>query len=294
MIPLSALSRLGGLFMKLKSLLWMFGLKPKPQVYGTESLRFQLSQDGEIAFEKWQHPKDYFHPFDQLLVDQLRRWIAPGDTVLDIGAHCGDFTVPLALAAGPSGIVFAWEPNPYVYRVLEKNSRLNLTKTNIVPVEAAAARNNGYLEFQYSDPGFCNGGCFDGISRWKHGHPYRLTVPARRITDWMTQRYPERLSRVRFIKIDAEGYDFEVLKSIEAILYQQHPFLHVEMYRYLPEARRVELWQFLHQLGYDLHRTEGGYGVEPGEAIAKSDVMKWEHYDFLALPSHRFIERAAA
>ena len=280
--------------MKLKSLLWTLGLKPKPHVYGTKTIKLALSKDGEIDFEKWLHPKDFFHPFEQSLVDKLRKYIRPGDTVIDIGAHCGDFTLPLALATGASGIVFAWEPNPYVYSVLEKNASLNRSKTNIVPVQAAAASTNGFLEFHYSDPGFCNGGSFDGISRWKHGHPYRLTVPARRVTDWLTQRHPERLSRVSFIKIDAEGFDLEVLRSIEAIIRQQHPYLHVEMNQHLSKERRLEMWRFLNQLGYDIYHTEGGYGVEPGVSIAEADVMKWSHYDVMALPKPRASNRVAA
>lgn len=280
--------------MKLKSLLWTLGLKPKAHVYGTKPVRFTLAKEGEIEFEKWQHPKDYFHPFEQLLVDQLRQFIRPGDTVIDIGAHCGDFTVPLALAAGDSGVVFAWEPNPYVYSVLEKNAKLNRGKTNIVPVQAAAATANGFLEFNYSDPGYCNGGCFEGISRWKHGHPYRLTVPARRVTDWLTQRYPERLSRLRFIKIDAEGYDLQVLQSIEAIVRQQRPYMLVEVFQFLSLERRQTLWRFLDQLGYDIHHTVGHYGVEPGVHIAETDVMNWRHYDVVALPRRKGSMRVAA
>ncbi len=280
--------------MKLKSLLWTLGFKPKPQVYGTTTLQFGLSKDGAIEFEKWLHPKDYFRPFQQELVDQLRMYIRPGDTVIDIGAHCGDFSLPLALAAGTQGIVFAWEPNPYVYSVLEKNANLNRDKTNIVPVQAAAAGTNGFLEFHYSDPGFCNGGCFDGISRWKHGHPYCLNVPARRVTDWITQRYPERLSRISFIKIDAEGFDLEVLRSIEAIVKQQKPFLHVEVYQHLPIERRQELWRYLNDLGYDSYLTEGGYGVEPGVLVQEGDVMKWPHYDVMGLPKTKASSKVAA
>ena len=100
--------------MKFKPLLWTLGLKPKPVVYGTKKIQWNLANDGIIEFEKWLHPKDYFRPFQQILVDQLRQFIKRGDTVIDVGAHCGDFTVPLALAAERSGLVFAWEPNPYV------------------------------------------------------------------------------------------------------------------------------------------------------------------------------------
>ncbi len=96
-------------------------------------MRFSLPVDGEIDFESGFIRKTIFLPFSQSLVDQLRQWIEPGDTVIDIGAHSGDFSLPLALAAGRRGIVFAWEPNPYVFEVLEKNTRLNTDRTQIIP-----------------------------------------------------------------------------------------------------------------------------------------------------------------
>jgi FkbM family methyltransferase len=270
--------------MKWKSWLWTLGVRPAAKVYGSRKVSFALEQDGYLEFEQWLHPKDYFRPFPQSLIDTLRRYIQPGDSVIDIGAHCGDFTVPLALAAGASGVVFAWEPNPYVYSILEKNARLNPSKTHIVPFHAAVAATDGELEFHYSDPGFCNGGAFEGISRWQHGHPFRLKVPGRRMTEWLTQRYPERMSRIRFVKVDTEGNELAVLQSIEPILKKQQPYLHVEMYRHLTAERRRELWGYLNGLGYDLHLTAEGHGVEPLQPIGEGDVMRWEHYDMMVIP----------
>jgi FkbM family methyltransferase len=270
--------------MKLKSLIWTLGMRPRRQVYGSKRIEFQLPRDGVVEFEKWCHPKDYFKPFDQALVDQLREFIQPGDTVIDIGAHCGDFTVPLALAAGSQGVVFACEPNPYVYEVLEKNAQLNRFKTNIIPFNAAVAEVDGPIEFHYSDPGFCNGGKFDGLSRWRHGHAFRLTVPGRRLNDWLIRKYPERLSRIRFVKVDTEGHDLAVLQSIEAIIRQQRPTIHAEMFKHLSIQQRQAFYQYFEHLGYECHKTDDGYGVEPKTRFDKSQVMQWEHFDFIAIP----------
>jgi hypothetical protein len=42
--------------MKLKSLIWTLGIKPRTKRYGTRALRFTLPVEGEIEFEKWQPP----------------------------------------------------------------------------------------------------------------------------------------------------------------------------------------------------------------------------------------------
>jgi FkbM family methyltransferase len=268
--------------MKLKSLVWTLGLKPKPKKYGTRRIQFDLAKDGRVEFEKWLHPKDGFHPFPQDYVSALREYLQEGDTAIDIGAHCGDFTIPLALAAGATGAVFAWEPNPYVFEVLEANAQLNRDKTNILPVCAAAGPVESVLSFHYSDPGFCNGGNLQGINRWKHGHAFSLTVQALRVDDWMRKNHPERIDRLRFVKVDAEGFDLQVLQSMEELLRRQHPVMHVEFYRHLQRHQRETLWSFIDSLGYRIFSV-GELGCEPVDRIQQSDVMKWEHFDTICI-----------
>jgi FkbM family methyltransferase len=280
--------------MKLKSLYWTLGFRPKPRIYGTRRLSFELSRLGNVEFEKWLHPKDYFQPFSQELVDSLSQYIRPGDSVIDIGAHSGDFSLPLALAAGATGVVFAWEPNPFVFAVLSKNARLNRDKTNIIPHQAAISGNNEELIFNYSDPGYCNGGLFEGIGRWKHAHPFPLRVQGRSLTEWLTRNYPERIARIRFIKIDTEGNELSVLKSMEPLIQKQRPTLHLEMYRHLDQPSRLELYRFLKDYGYEPHRTDDGYGVTPIQTLTDGDLMRWEHFDFIAIPPKETSQRRAA
>ncbi|MGN6130528.1 MAG: FkbM family methyltransferase, partial [Nocardioidaceae bacterium] len=48
-----------------------------------------------------------------------------GDTVVDVGAHIGLYTLKAAQAVGPTGTVLAFEPSASNYRLLEKNVREN-------------------------------------------------------------------------------------------------------------------------------------------------------------------------
>ena len=130
--------------------------RPEPYGYTVKSL--SLPTDGTVEYAQWLHPKDTPHEVLQSEVDALRQFIREGDTVIDIGAYSGDTTVPMALAAGPSGCTFAVEPNPHVFPVLEKNAALNPEKTNIIPLCMAATAEDGEFVFHYSDGGYCNGG----------------------------------------------------------------------------------------------------------------------------------------
>ena len=51
----------------------------------------------------------------------LRSVVRDGDTIADLGAHIGSFTVPLGKKAGRSGRVLAIEANPDTFRLLEFN-----------------------------------------------------------------------------------------------------------------------------------------------------------------------------
>ncbi|MCY2975747.1 MAG: FkbM family methyltransferase [Planctomycetota bacterium] len=269
--------------MKLKSLIWTLGIKPKAKRYGTRALRFTLPGEGEIQFEKWQHPKDYFRPFNQEQIDALKRYIRTGDTVIDVGAHGGDFSIQLALACGAEGCVLAVEPNPFVFDTLVKNAALNRSKTNIVPLQAAAANFSGQLTFHYSDPGFCNGGELGGVSRWRHGHAFPLEVPTVQLVQWMKENMPEKISKVSFIKIDTEGFDLTVLQSLEEIIDQNRPTIHVEMYRHLTLERRQQLWRFLNEKGYKTFLNDDSYGCNESNPLIEENLMAVPHYDVLAV-----------
>ena len=57
------------------------------------------------------------------MVDFYKKCIKKGDFVIDIGANVGDTTVPMAIAAGAEGLTLGFDPNPYVYKILEKMPR---------------------------------------------------------------------------------------------------------------------------------------------------------------------------
>ena len=57
------------------------------------------------------------------LLDQLKPWIPEGGVVADIGACLGDHTVAYAQMVGPTGRVYAFEPNPAALECLRYNTR---------------------------------------------------------------------------------------------------------------------------------------------------------------------------
>jgi FkbM family methyltransferase len=276
---------------KLKEVFYGLGLRPKLREYPFDISSFTLPKDGEIGFARWRHPSARRREqsgggfkLTQPMVDSLRAFLEPGDVAIDIGAHTGDSSLPIALAVGTRGAVFALEPNLYAYKVLLANSALNRTKTNIFPLNIAATPEDGSFEFEYSDPGFCNGGLHAGIDSWKHAHFFKLKVTGRNVPNFLSVNFPEEAKRVRYIKIDTEGFDRAVASSMRNVLVEQRPYLKTEMYKHTPESERRGYYRDLRELGYTLYKVESEEDDYRARPLGEGDVMKWSHYDVFAVP----------
>ncbi|MCW5878099.1 MAG: FkbM family methyltransferase [Anaerolineales bacterium] len=63
-----------------------------------------------------------YEPFETALI---QNYVKPGQTVLDIGANIGYYTLLFAKRVGGSGVVHAFEPESNAFKLLEKNLELN-------------------------------------------------------------------------------------------------------------------------------------------------------------------------
>jgi FkbM family methyltransferase len=273
---------------KAKEFIYLLGLKPKPKTFGFVIEAHELPREGRLDVARWSHPGAYrVAPAQiQAAVDQLRRFLRPGDVAIDIGAHAGDTTIPIALAVGPTGVVLALEPNPYVFPVLQRNASLNPTKTRIIPLMFAAMRAEGRYEFQYGEEGYCNGGYHEGMSKWLHGSAFKVRVEGMNVLDFLTRSHPDLIPRLRFIKIDTEGFDLAVLETLADLVRRQRPFLQVEMFslRKSTPAYRLKLYDFLVGHGYAVHRMEGNENFL-GDRITPENLMRWNVYDVFCVPA---------
>jgi FkbM family methyltransferase len=263
-------------------------LRPRKRVpfadYGYEVRQFHLACDGVVEYAQWLHPYDAPKIITQTTVDAIRRFVSPGDFVIDIGAHSGDTTVPMALAAGPGGCALALEPNPHVFKILTANAAMNRSKTNIVPRCCAATETDGEFVFHYSDAAFCNGG-FRSQQRWRfYRRKYPLAIQGRNLLRMLQSDFATWLPKLSYIKVDAEGYDRAILTSLLPILRERRPVICTEVYRKLLAAERFALFDLLAGTGYRLHRLRED--AQPlGEILERRDMTRHKHFDVLALPS---------
>jgi FkbM family methyltransferase len=269
--------------MKLRDVGYLLGLRPKARRYGYEVRAHELPREGTLEFAQWLHPLQAETPPTQEVIDELRTFLSPGDFAIDVGASLGDTAVPMAWVVGPSGCVLALEPNEFVFPVLDANSRLNRGRINLVPRMVAAGQEEGELEFEYSDPGFCNGGKLEDVGPWTHGHAFKLPVQAVRLDDILRRDFSARLPRWRYLKTDAEGYDLSVLETLRPLIAEHRPHIKSEVYKHANSEKRRAMMRFFLDLGYELHRVINDAELR-GERVSLGDADRWRHYDLFCIP----------
>ena len=110
-------------------------------------------------------------------------------------------------------------------------------------------------------------------------------MTGRHLWSYLQANAPEDLARLRYIKIDTEGFDRQVAASLREGLVTRRPYLKTEIYRHLPRAEREGYYDDLRDLGYRLFKcNEEQYRGQP---LARRDMSGWPHFDVFAVPEER-------
>jgi FkbM family methyltransferase len=252
--------------------------------YQFQVVDFQLAKDGRVQYAQWLHPGEFGNEVRQENVDFYREFVKEGDFIIDIGANEGDTTVPMALAAGKKGLTLALEPNPHVFKVLEANAGLNKESTNIVPLNFAATAYDGEFTFGSGDPSYGNGGIVGFTHNQKRNVRYTFNVTGKNIEQYLYSNYAEKLSKLTFIKIDAEGYDKEIIKTLPKILAAFRPHLITECFGPSTHQEKLELFDLLVQLNYTAYRL-ADFTLKSKIKLTREEMTGKKTYDILAIPN---------
>jgi FkbM family methyltransferase len=144
----------------------------------------------------------------------IARRLRPGQVAWDVGANLGYFSVLMADVVGAEGRVTAFEPNPRLAMLVERNLAVNgFTARSAVRRVAVTARSRGTLRFRatFSDPK--NGRLLEAgeAGPVEEEDALEVAVPTFRLDD-MEDR------RVDFIKVDVEGAEEAVWAGMQGVL----------------------------------------------------------------------------
>lgn len=255
--------------------------------YPYEVNSFQLENEGIVQFANWKNPLIPPKTVTQAEISFFRRFATPGSFSIDVGANIGDTTVPMALAVGKEGLTLGFEPNPMTYEILKANAGLNKMTTNIIPLQYAITEEEGEFFYSSSEASFGNGGVSASVSEADQHGKFKLPekVKGINLTSYLNEHYKASLPKLSLIKVDVEGHDKDVLRSISSLIDQYKPTLIAECFSEATLDERVELYQIVANHDYTLYYF--GDFDENTEIIQISphDMNRWKNFNFYAIPN---------
>lgn len=138
----------------------------------------------------------------------LSKKLQVGMTFVDVGANIGYFTLYAARKAGPSGRVFAFEPDPRCQQLLKMGIRRNAFQSRVTLSCKAVGRNESMEElFIHNQVGQST--LIDTL-----GLPF-VKVDVTSLDEYFgNMGWPS----VDFVKVDVEGWEVEVLNGMNELV----------------------------------------------------------------------------
>jgi len=202
----------------------------------------------------------------------IKTQIKEGDTVLDIGANVGYFTLKFARLVGPTGRVYAFEPDPTNFAILQKNIAAN-GYTNVVLENKAVSNVSGPIQLYLSDNA-ADHRIYDSKEA-----TVRQTIPidAVRLDDY----FRDRSEKIDFIKIDTQGADYAVVKGASRLLnVNRHIKITSEFWPYGLEKMGIPPRAFVSLLRnqgfqvYDLSAQDIGAPADAFKPVIADNLLK--------------------
>ena len=202
--------------------------------------------------------------YEQMETNTILKLVQPSDTIIDLGANIGYYTI-LFCDAARAGRVHAFEPAPQTFGFLQKNIQWNGLK-NASLYQIAIGERDGEAELFIN--GFNKGDNRLYESFGTKGVPVRVSK--------LDSVIPPG-TKVDLIKMDIQGFEVHALRGMQRILHENHDlYIVAECY---PKG---------------LRRT--GTPVEDFFALLEDNGFSWcmmddETGELRALSKEKFIER---
>jgi FkbM family methyltransferase len=254
-------------------------IQPNNYLYPAPSIR-KANRWGinfELDISDYQEWLIYFASEQDSSFDLLN-YLSKGDHVLDIGGNIGQTGLRMAEKVGPTGSVVSFEPYPPTFQKYEKNLSLNKIYQPLIRIE-----NIGLGTTETTVKMFQPCATNSGSYRMLHNdadNPEGLIDVEITTLDKYVQKHS--IAKVDFIKIDVEGFEFNVLRGAENTLLKFKPCMYIEIDDgNLKDqgSSGKEVIEWLGKKGYLITRAD------TKEPISVSKYPADPHYDIYCKPA---------
>jgi len=146
-----------------------------------------------------------WEPFEMSIFKQC---LHLGDTIVDLGAHIGTYTLTASSLVGKNGHVFAFEPSPRNYALLSKNVSFNHLK-NVSAINQAVTDQVGSLNFYLEAEN-------TGDNRIYGDSHSQKTIKVKTVN--LDSFFKKKSNQINLIKMDIQGAEPLALKGAAQLL----------------------------------------------------------------------------
>ena len=192
---------------------------------------------------------------EKIITNLIKKEIHSGDVVLDIGAHIGYYTLQFANLVGPTGKVYAFEPEPKNFELLKKNVQIN-KHDNVVLIQKIVSDKDGIVEFFISK--------FDSIGNklFKSNGEHETKEYAIKIESTTLDEYfKDSKEKIDFIKMDIQGGEGKATLGMKNLLKENKNLKIVQ--EWWPDGLKQnhtnpeDHLKFLRHIGYKFYEIDG-------------------------------------
>lgn len=216
--------------------------RPSKLLRSNGDLGLYLTHDG-LYF--WLDPSRYLHNniiqkgvFEPLGTELTRNLVKPGDTVFDIGANIGYYTILFSKIVGPKGRVIAFEPTHFYRNILDKNVRQNQAdNVEIIPYGLSDHMDHREIAIGNSS----------ATMHWSEEIP-PSSCEIIQLKSLDTTIEDLNINSLAFIKVDIDGHEpFFLRGALKTIkLYSPVILMEISHENYLESG--ITAWNFYHEL----------------------------------------------
>jgi FkbM family methyltransferase len=156
----------------------------------------------------------------------MLEYLRPGMVVFDVGAQYGYHSLVAASLVAPRGVVVAFEPARHAFRLLSRNLAM---VDGAITENLAVGAQSGTVDFH--DFGARHSAVNTVLSTPR--------IPSRERVSLRAREYPVRITTIDdyvtatglvpdFVKLDAEGSEYDILHGMQAVLRDASPMLSLE------------------------------------------------------------------
>jgi len=183
-------------------------------------------------------------------IQLFKQHIPKGGVVADIGACLGDHTLSYSRLVGERGFVHAFEPNPTAVECLTYNLKHMLGNVIVHPYGLGARQMTAEIHPRQDQNKNL------GAMQLTEGGPLRIESLDLVSSHWQ---------RLDFIKIDAEGWEPDILTGAKETIMRFRPVMLIEVNRPILEQRgwtAAKLFGILDKLGYTYRSCEPHLSID--------------------------------